>query len=54
MIKRIWEIWAKAIGPKAVENCDKTSDLVAIIRTAILLIYIITNFFIIAGIIRHW
>ena len=54
MMNKFWKIWAKALGPKAIENDDKTSDIIAVIRTIILLIYIITNFFIIAGIIRHW
>lgn len=52
-MKRFWHIWSKALGEKAA-NCDKTSDQVAIIRTIILLIYLITNIFIIAGVIRHW
>lgn len=48
-----WRLWAKALGEKATE-CDKESDKVAIIRTAIVCVYIVTNFFIIAGIIHHW
>ncbi len=54
MIKKFWSIWAKALGPKAVEKDDRASDSVAVIRTVILLIYVITNLFIVAGIIRHW
>lgn len=49
----MWRLWAKALGEKATE-CDKESDKVAMVRTAIVLIYIVTNFAIIAGIIRHW
>ena len=52
-MKRFWYIWSKALGEKATK-CDKTSDQVAIIRTIILLVYLITNIFIIAGVIRHW
>ena len=51
--KRIWTIWAKALGEKAHED-DSTADNVAIIRTVILLTYFTTNLFIIAGVIRHW
>ena len=50
---KLWRFWAKALGEKASTN-DKESDKVAIIRTIIVLIYIITNFFIIAGVLRHW
>lgn len=53
-MKRMWSLWAKALGEKAVPNDDKDSDRVAIIRTAIVLIYILTNVFIVAGVIRHW
>jgi hypothetical protein len=49
----MWRLWAKALGEKATE-CDKESDKVAYIRTAIVLSYIITNCFIVAGVLRHW
>lgn len=49
----IWRIWAKALGEKA-GNTDKEADRIACIRTFIVLTYIITNCFIIAGVIRHW
>jgi len=48
-----WKIWAKAIGEKASEN-NHEADLIAIIRTVIIFTYIITNCFIVAGVIRHW
>ena len=48
-----WRLCAKALGEKA-SKCDKESDKVAVIRTIIVSIYIIANFFIMAGIIRHW
>ena len=44
---------AKALGEKAGEN-NKEADKVACIRTLIVLSYVITNIFIIAGVIRHW
>jgi hypothetical protein len=50
---KIWRLWAKALGDKAGTTVQE-ADLVAIIRTAIVLVYIITNLFIIAGVIRHW
>ena len=48
-----WRWWAKALGEKA-SKCDRESDKIAIIRTLIFVTYLITNCFIVAGVIRHW
>lgn len=49
----IWHLWAKALGEKA--SYDNTeADKVALIRTCIVGFYILTNCFIIAGVLRHW
>ena len=54
MVKnKIWRIWAKALGQKE-DITDSEADVVATLRTAIVALYIITNLFIIAGIMRHW
>ncbi len=52
-MKRFWYIWSKALGEKS-HNDTGIADQVALIRTLIVLCYIITNLFIVAGIIRHW
>ena len=52
-MNKIWRLWAKALGRKD-GITDRESDKVALIRTVIVLSYIITNCFIIAGVIRHW
>jgi len=49
----IWKLWAKALGDKAGQT-KKEADIVALIRSSIVLVYIITNIFIISGIIHHW
>ena len=49
----MWRLWSKALGDKSGSN-DVEANIIACIRTVIVLIYIITNFFIMAGIIRHW
>ena len=49
----MWRLWAKALGEKQGKD-DKEADKIAIIRTLIVLCYIITNCFIVAGVIRHW
>ncbi len=51
-MKKLWHLWAKALGEKAGD--DSTADKVAFIRTLIILSYITTNCFIVAGVIRHW
>jgi hypothetical protein len=52
-LRNIWRIWAKALGEKTGAT-EREADRVALVRTAIVLCYIITNVFIVAGVIRHW
>jgi len=49
----MWRLWAKALGEKSGTD-DREANVIAIIRTAIVVTYLITNFVIIAGVIRHW
>lgn len=49
----MWRLWAKALGEKA-HRKDQVADKVAIIRTIIFATYLITNSFIVAGVIKHW
>ena len=51
--KNLWRWWAKALGEKA-SKCDRESDTIAWIRTFIFVSYLVTNCFIMAGVIRHW
>tara|TARA_B100001093_G_scaffold170426_3_gene163309 strand:+ start:10990 stop:11151 length:162 start_codon:yes stop_codon:yes gene_type:complete len=53
MLNKIWRVWAKSIGEKAFSK-NGEADVVAIVRTIIFLTYLITNLFIISGVIRHW
>lgn len=52
-VRRIWRIWAKALGEKA-GSTDAEANVIALVRTGIVLIYIVTNLMIMAGILRHW
>lgn len=52
-MKQFWRVWAKALGEKSGRD-DLEADRVALVRTLIVLFYVVTNFFIIAGVIRHW
>ena len=49
----MWRLWAKALGEKASTD-NNEADSIAIIRTCIIVSYIVTNLFIVAGVIRHW
>ena len=51
--KSVWRLWAKALGEKASKD-DRESDTIARIRTFIFITYLVTNCFIVAGVIRHW
>ena len=51
--KTVWKWFAMALGEKA-SKCDNESDIVARIRAGIFLTYLITNCFIVAGVIKHW
>ena len=56
MVKKglsMWRLWAKALGQKE-GITDSEADVVAAIRTVVVALYIVTNLFIIAGIMRHW
>lgn len=53
MFDRVWRLWAKALGQKEGKS-DQEADRIAMVRTVIVAFYIVTNCFIIAGVIRHW
>jgi hypothetical protein len=52
-MKNLWRLWSKAIGEKS-GNTDRESDQIAIVRTIIVISYLVTNLVIVAGVIRHW
>jgi hypothetical protein len=42
-----------ALGPKEGMN-EKEADIIAYVRTLVFISYLTTNFFIVAGVLRHW
>ena len=50
----IWNTWKYALGSFSDDKTHDFDNAVAIIRTVILLTYLITNAFIISGVTRHW
>ena len=51
--KNLWHLWSLSLGDKAHKN-DKMADRVSLVRTVIFTTYLVTNIFIVAGVIRHW
>ena len=49
----MWRLWCYALGKKEGRS-DGEANAIALMRTVILLLYMITNFFIVAGVVRHW
>ena len=49
-MRKIWRIWAKALGEKSKENADG----VAFVRTLLIFQAVITNFLIALNIILNW
>ena len=54
MAKKIWTIWKYALGSFADDKTRSYDNVIAITRTFIFITYLITNCFIISGVIRHW
>jgi len=52
-VKKLWRLWALSLGEKAGRH-DREADAVAVIRTIILISYLITNIAIVANAWRHW
>ena len=53
MIK-VWEIWKYALGSFEDNKTAKYDNAVCFIRSFIFISYLITNIFIVAGVMRHW
>ena len=49
----VWRLWCYALGEKQGKS-NKEADIIAIIRTVILVSYMITNVAIVANAVRHW
>ena len=53
-MKKIWEIWKYAIGSFSDYKTAPYDNYVAGIRTIIFVSYMVTNAFIVSGVLRHW
>ena len=52
-LRTVWHLWSLSLGEKAHKK-DHVADKVAILRSIIFATYLVTNCFIVAGVIRHW
>jgi len=50
----MWNIWKYALGSFSDDKTAPYDNYVACIRTVIFVSYMVTNIFIISGVIRHW
>ena len=53
MIRKIWTLWAKSLGDKS-SKLDREADIIAVMRTIIVLANLTTCMFIVANVIKHW
>ena len=51
---KLWRTWKYTLGSFSDDKTQPYDDKVAIIRTCIFVSYMVTNTFIISGVIRHW
>ena len=53
-MRQIWTIWKYTLGSFSDTKTENYDDWVALIRTCIFVSYMLTNFFIVSGVLRHW
>ena len=53
-IVRLWRIWKYALGSFSDAKTKRYDNYIVLVRSVIFISYLITNCFIISGVIRHW
>ena len=54
MLSKLCNIWKYALGSFSDEKTKDYDNYVVVVRTIIFVSYMVTNCFIISGVIRHW
>ena len=54
LMKKAFKIWKYALGSFSDDKTERYDDYVVLVRTIIFISYLVTNCFIISGVIRHW
>ena len=49
-----WRIWKYALGSFSDEKTEPYDNYIVLVRSIIFVSYLVTNCFIISGVIRHW
>ena len=52
--RTLWQVWSYTLGSFNDDTTHKYDDIICLLRTGILLSYLITNTVICAGVVRHW
>ena len=52
-MRRLWRLWALSLGEKLGDN-NREADIVAMLRSAVVLLNLVTCLFIIAGVVHNW
>ncbi len=53
-MKKILRVWKYALGSFSDEKTERYDNAIVVIRSLVFFSYLITNCFIVAGVIRHW
>ena len=53
-LNKLWRIWKYALGSFSDEKTEPYDNYVVLVRSIIFVSYLVTNCFIISGVIRHW
>ena len=53
-IVRLWRIWKYALGSFSDAKTKRYDNYIVLVRSVIFISYLITNCFIISGVIHHW
>ena len=51
---KLWRVWKYALGSFSDEKTEPYDSYVVLVRSVIFISYLVTNCFIISGVIRHW
>ena len=53
-MRQILLVWKYSLGSFSDSKTEKYDNWIALVRTVIFVSYMVTNSFIVAGVIRHW
>ena len=53
-MNKLWKVWKYALGSFSDEKTEPYDNYVILVRSIIFVSYLVTNCFIISGVIRHW